>query len=167
MLDLPAPSSLGYSYDCHVIKFDSLTQLSREPQLVPLALPPPFPRFFKAIRVGMMIDLFNVCVVQKPSFAPIGGRSIFCRGLGVLPNMTSTFNAAFEYPAHIISSFEYKYLRILRTLGSFSSMLSKKCLSCSSLALHSHRSGFLSLVPSACLTTFVLQPFFKVKLNCK
>ena len=46
-------------------------------------------------------------------------------------------------------------------------MLSKKCLSCSSLALHSHRSGLLSLVPFVRPTTYILQPLFKVELNCK
>ena len=40
-------------------------------------------------------------------------------------------------------------------------MLSKKCLSCLSLALHSHLSGCLSLVSFGRPTTSVLQPFFQ------
>ena len=36
--DLPTLSNSGYSYDCHVIEFRSLTQLSHEPQLIPFHL---------------------------------------------------------------------------------------------------------------------------------
>ena len=57
----------------------------------------------------MAIDLFDIRAPQKPSFVhPLRtGGFEFDRSLGVLSNMTTSFNVAFEYPAHITSNLEY------------------------------------------------------------
>ena len=82
------------------------------------------------------------------------GSSGFVRGLGVLSNMTTALNVAFEFPAHVVGNFKFKYLPSLLwellafTIGQVCGLFHH--LLCTYIAL----GFFLSLVPTIFLQSF-------------